>query len=103
MSDVDTPPGLPRSEPYDEGPPSETTKHLAYGEAALMLIECLMLLLVEQRVFTAEAMVGAVEVAISTKRLMVKEHEHAEIAAVAAGMLSTIANSLAAGKVTHGI
>jgi hypothetical protein len=103
MSEVDIPRGLPRSEPDGEAPPSETIKHLAYGEAALMLIECLMLLLVEKRVFTTEAMVGAVEMAISTNRLMVKEHEHAEIAAVAAGMLSTIANSLAARKVSHGI
>jgi hypothetical protein len=79
------------------GPP-ETLRHLAYAEAAVMLIECLMLALIEQRVFTVQQMVGAVESAIATKRQMVAEGEHAEISSLAAGMLSTIANSLAASK-----
>jgi hypothetical protein len=30
--------------------PSQTTRHLAYGEAAVMLIESLMLILIEQHV-----------------------------------------------------
>jgi hypothetical protein len=77
-------------------PPNETTKHLAYGEASLMLIECLMLVLIEQRVFTVAQMVDAVEAAIATKRQMVRDGEHPEIATVAAGLLSTMANSLAA-------
>jgi hypothetical protein len=83
---------------HSEQPPSETLKHLAYGEAAVMLIECLMLVLIDQRVFTVEQMVTAVETAIATKRRMVEEREHPEIAVVAAGFLSTMANSLAASK-----
>jgi hypothetical protein len=75
----------------------ETIKHLAYGEAAVMLIECLMLVLIEQRVLTTQQMVAAVESAIETKRQMVGEGEHPNISAVAAGLLSTMANSLAAG------
>src|ERR1700738_3967011 len=78
--------------------PSEIAKHLAYGEAALMLIECLMLSLLEQRVLTANELVEAVENAIATKHQMVADREHPEIASVAAGILSTLANSLAAGK-----
>jgi hypothetical protein len=63
-----------------------------------MLIECLMLILIEQRVFTVQQMVDAVESAIATKRQMVAEGEHPQIAALAAGMLSTMANSLAASE-----
>jgi hypothetical protein len=83
---------------HDVRGPSETLRHLAYAEAAVMLIECLMLVLIEERVFTVQQMVGAVESAIATKRQMVAEGEHAEIASLAAGMLSTMANSLTASK-----
>jgi hypothetical protein len=76
--------------------PSETTRHLAYAEASVMLIECLMLLLIEQRVLTSQQMIATVENVIATKRRMIQEGEHAKISAIAAGMLSTIANSLAA-------
>jgi hypothetical protein len=34
---------------------SQATRHLAYGEAAVMLIECLMLVLIEQRVLSTMA------------------------------------------------
>ncbi|MDB6105155.1 MAG: hypothetical protein JWO52_5154, partial [Gammaproteobacteria bacterium] len=80
--------------------PSDIAKHLAYGEAALMLIEGLMLILVEQRVLTTQELVEAVENAIATKHQMVADREHPEIASVAVGILSTVANSLAAGKGT---
>jgi hypothetical protein len=83
--------------PNSDPRPSETTRHLAYGEAAVMLIECLMLVLIEQRVLTTQQMVAVVENAIATKRKMVQEGEHPDISAVAAGFLSTMANSLAAG------
>jgi hypothetical protein len=80
---------------------SQTTRHLAYGEAAVMLIECLMLILVEQRLLTTQQMIAAIEYAIATKRQMVEDGEHANISAVAAGVLSTLANSLAAGGGTR--
>ena len=64
-----------------------------------MLIECLMLVLVEQRAFTTEEMIDAVETAIATRWQMIAEQEHPEIASAAAGMLSTLPNSLAASKV----
>ena len=84
-----------------EPSPSQTTRHLAYGEAAVMLVECLMLILVEQRVLTTQQMIAAIESAIATKRQMVQDGEHPNISAVAAGVLSTIANSLAAGGGTR--
>jgi hypothetical protein len=71
--------------------PSEIGKHLAYGEAALMLIESLMLSLVEQRVLSTQALIEAVENAIATKNQMVADREHPEIASIAAGILNTIA------------
>jgi hypothetical protein len=79
--------------------PSEEMKRLAHGDAALMLIECLMVTLIEQRILTTQEIVDAVEAAIATKRQMVADQDHPEIALVAAGLLSTLANSLAAAKV----
>jgi hypothetical protein len=61
-----------------------------------MLIECLMLVLVEQQVLTKDQIISAVESVIATKRQMVADHDNAEIATVAAGVLRTIANSLTA-------
>jgi hypothetical protein len=78
--------------------PCEETKCLAYGDAALTLIECLIVALIEHRILATREMVDAVEAAIATKRQMVADHEHPEIASVAAGVLSTLANSLAAAK-----
>jgi hypothetical protein len=78
--------------------PSETVRHLAYAEAAVMLLECLMLKLIERQIFTAAEMVGTVEDAIATKRQMVTDGEHPQISAVASGLLRTMANSLAASK-----
>jgi hypothetical protein len=81
--------------------PSQTTRHLAYGEAAVMLIECLMLILIEHRVLTTQQMIAEIESAIATQRQMVQDGEHPNISTVAAGVLSTIANSLAAGGDTR--
>lgn len=92
------------SEPDSTGAgrgPSELVRHLAYAEASVMLIECLMHVLIEQRVLTQEGMVEAIETALATKKQMVAEQQHPEIAAVAAGILSLLANSLAAAKLNR--
>ena len=83
-------------EPLPAG--AETARHLAYAEAAVMLIESLMLVLIEQRVLTTQQMVAAVESAIATKRQMVQDGEHPNVSAIAAGVLSRMANSVAAGE-----
>jgi hypothetical protein len=83
-------------------PPSETTKHLAYAEAALMLMEGLLQLLLTRRVLTTEEIVSTVEAIIATKRQMITDGEHPEISRIAAGVLSTLANSVAAMDVTDG-
>ena len=82
--------------PY--GPPTQADleMHLAYAEASVMLIECLMLVLMEKKVLPLESLVEAVETAIDAKRGLVKDGAHPQIANIAAGVLSKIANSLAA-------
>jgi hypothetical protein len=94
----DGPPTRPDGSPGAYIHVSEQIRHLAYAEASLMLVECLMLTLVEHRILTTAEIVDAVETAIATKRQMIDDREHPDIAAVAAGILSTLANSLAAGK-----
>jgi hypothetical protein len=85
--------------PPSRAPPSETTKHLAYAEAALMLTEGLLQLLVSRRVLKVEDIVSTVETIIATKQQMIKDGEHPEISSAAAGVLSTLANSMAAMEV----
>jgi hypothetical protein len=92
------PPVPPHNPSEEPGLVSEEMKHLAYGEASLMLIECLMLALIERGVLTTHEVIGAVEAAVATKRQMVDDGDQAQIASVAAGVLSTLANSLRAAK-----
>jgi hypothetical protein len=97
MNRVDSPKPPEHISALHDGP-SEELKHLAAAEAAVMLIECLMLTLVERGVLTTQQIIGTVEVALSTKRQMVADREHPEIATVAVGVLTRLANSLAASK-----
>jgi hypothetical protein len=71
---------------------------LAHGQAALLLVECLMLALIEQKIVTADEMVGAVETVLATKLQMVRDDEHPQIAQLAVGLLSRIGNSLMAAQ-----
>ncbi|MGX7704754.1 hypothetical protein [Methylobacterium sp. Gmos1] len=71
-------------------------EQVAAGQAALMLVESLMLALVECRVLPSAELVEAVETVIETKRRLAEDGHEPEIAARAAAMLTTIANSLAA-------
>ena len=70
--------------------------HLAYAEASVLLIECLMRLLVEKQVITVAQLVEEVETAIDTKHIMVADNRHPQIARLASGVLARIANSLSA-------
>ena len=78
--------------------PELLREHLAYAEASIMLLECLMLVLIERKLIPMDALVEAVETAIETKRTQVKDGMHPQIAAAAAGLLSKIANSVAAAS-----
>jgi hypothetical protein len=77
-------------------PAAEITRHLAYAEASIMLLEGVLQLFVARRLLAAEEIVGAVESIIATKQQMIVDGEHPEISSVAAGVLSTLANSVAA-------
>lgn len=76
----------------------ETRLHLAYAEAAIMLLESLMLVLIERKIVPLDVLVDAVETAIEAKKSQVRDQAHPHIAAVAAGVLSKIGNSLAASR-----
>jgi hypothetical protein len=91
---VSSPQQLPRQD--EVAAPDEGIKHLAYAEASIMLLECLMLVLIEQRVLTKDQIVSALDSVIATKRQMVDDKENPAIAKVAAGVLRTIANSVSA-------
>lgn len=75
--------------------------HLAYAEASVMLVECLMLVLIEKKVVPLESLVESVEAAIEAKRGLIRDGAHPHIAAIAAGVLSKIANSVSATEQGH--
>jgi len=77
---------------------ADVAMHLAYAEAAVMLVECLMLALMEKEVLSLESLTQSVEAAIEAKQGLVRDGAHPQIAAIAAGVLSRIANSLAATR-----
>ena len=65
----------------------------------MMLMEGLLQLLISRRVLTSEEIVSTVEAVIATKQQMIIDGEHPEISLVAAGVLSILANSVAAMEV----
>jgi hypothetical protein len=98
---TDNPSAAPDA-PGGKLPASQITKHLAYAEASIMLLEGVLQLFVARRLLTAEEVVGTVESIIATKQQMIVDGEHPEISSVAAGVLSTLANSVAAMDVGDG-
>jgi hypothetical protein len=79
-------------------PPTDEVTHLAYAEAVVMLMECLLLKLVERKVLSLEEIIETIETTIDSKRHLVQANLHPEIATVAAGVLARIANSVAASR-----
>jgi hypothetical protein len=90
MSNIDS------TSPEGASPPSEVALHLAYAEACVVLVECLMYVMVEKNLMSKEELVAAVENAINAKKAMADANWHRDIAPVAAGVLAQIANSLRA-------
>jgi hypothetical protein len=76
--------------------PDEATHHLAEGEAALVLLEGLLHLLVGKGILTSEEVIGWVETAIDVKRQMAADGTAPELSRIAAGMLVKVANTIAA-------
>jgi hypothetical protein len=78
-------------------PAAQDTEHLlAEGQAALMIAESLMLVLLEAKVVDKQTLIDAIETVIATKRAMLIEGKAPEVSAAAIGLLSSIANSLTA-------
>jgi len=78
------------------GGPSEVSIHLAYAEACILVLECLMHVLIEKQLVSKTELLTAVESAIDTKKQMEDTHWHQTIAPLAAGVLAQLANSLRA-------
>jgi hypothetical protein len=76
----------------------DETLHLAYAEAAILLIESLMLHLVERGLVSSSDLVEFMEAAVETKREMVREGVHPHVAAIAKGVLTSISNSVGASR-----
>jgi hypothetical protein len=80
--------------------PDLTQRLLAEGQAALMVAESLLLVLLETKVVEKQRLVDAIETVISTKRSMMIDGNAPEVSAAAIGLLSSIANSLTAADDT---
>ena len=93
MSDTRT--GRPAGQ---DSEPSVEIRHYAAAEAALMLLEALMLGMIRAGLVSAQEMADVVETAIDAKRELAESGQHPLISKVAAGMLAGIANSLAAAR-----
>jgi hypothetical protein len=78
---------------------ADTTEHLAYAEASLMLVEGIMLVLLEKQILTLEDLQSVIENAVETKQAFVDADVHPRISNVAAGVLRRLANSVAASRV----
>jgi hypothetical protein len=76
--------------------PSDVAMHLAYAEACMVLVECLMHVMAERNLVPKEDLVAAVENAMNAKKAMADANWHRDIAPVAAGVLAQITNSLRA-------
>jgi hypothetical protein len=70
--------------------------HHAYGEAALFLVEALLLTLVERGVLTSDEMIEAIDTAIRTKRQSAEDGVHVEVSVIAAALVTRIGNTLGA-------
>lgn len=77
---------------------AETTEHLAYAEASLMLIEGLMQVLLERKLLTLDELRSIMDNAIETKQAFVDTRVHPEISTVAAGVLRRLGNSISATR-----
>ena len=76
--------------------PDETARHLAEGEAALVLLESLLLTLVAKGVLTSDEVISSVETVVDVKRQMAADGTSPELSTIAAGILVKVANSIAA-------
>lgn len=75
---------------------SDTTLHLAFAEASMLLMESLLLVLLERKVLSRADLMTVVSEAVDTKRNFIESGAHPHIATIACGVLKRLENSLAA-------
>jgi hypothetical protein len=80
--------------------PDQTQQLLAEGQAALMVAESLLLVLLEAKVIDQQRLVDAIETVIAAKRSMMLDGNAPEVSAATIGVLSSLANSLTAADVS---
>lgn len=78
--------------------PDENQQLLAEGQAALMVAESLLLVLLEAKVVEKQRLVDAIETVIAAKRSMIIDGAAPAVCAATIGILSSIANSLTAAE-----
>lgn len=86
----------------EDRPPDPVTRHLAEGEAALVLLEGLLLTLIDRGVVTREALVEAVDAVIQVKRRKAEDGVDPRLSTISAGLLSQVMNSLSAARTPDG-
>lgn len=77
-------------------PLDPVTRHLAEGEAALVLMESLLLTLVNKGVVGRDELVASIETLVDMKRQMAADGIAPGLSTIAAGILIGVANSLSA-------
>ena len=82
----------------DFQPPDSTTYVLAEGQAALFLVEGLLFALLDAKLISTEKLQEAIELVIATKRNLAADGQRPAISQVSAGILSAMANSIAAAS-----
>ncbi len=73
-----------------------------HGQAALMLVESLLLLLIETKVILKEQMADAIDGVVQVKREMAGTTESTVVSLESIGLLRAVSNSLSAAKVAEG-
>jgi len=73
-------------------------ERLAEGQAALWLVESLILALVDAGVLDTDRVLEAVDVVVAAKRAMAAEGRDPEIESASAALLASISTSIAAAK-----
>ncbi|MGK9171040.1 hypothetical protein KXR53_32395 [Inquilinus limosus] len=79
-------------------PSSVRLEHDAAAQAALMLLESVILVLLNNGIVSRLQIVEAIEMVIEAKRDLAEDGVHPKVSLRAAGMLSIIANSIAASS-----
>ena len=67
----------------------------AEGQAAMVLSESILMVLIEYGVLTKAQLIEAIDTAIAAKRQMVEEGQDVEVSRIAAGLLTALQTSLA--------